>query len=1060
MNSLKATGSSLTRAAERVFEPAILFPAMAVLLLAVIWGSTLHLVSIERASAVTKAADSSNELLETYEAQMARSLALIGQALRTTQYAWELGKTDARFSELTDHALLPPALVFTVSVADRNGAVVASTRAAELGRTIPRPAFPQYGAGDSEATFVSPPLRLDAADEPRLIFSRRLSASDGSFDGIVMVAVDPAYFTSGYDPARLGKYGVLGLIDADGRFVVKRSSDSVTWGQQANLNVKLSPIEPTISNWDGVSRLLRRRALHGVALTVVVGLSAQEQLTNFEQDRRTLFWKAGAASAFLLALLAVLGTLSWQLSATKRRSRKIQQTYYAASNATLDAFIVLRNVRDSSGTIVDFLVEDANRRALVLFGQTRDTMVGRSLCAAMPESRTNGILQELQQVALNNSADESEWQNHNPRIGAAWLQRQFVAVEDGVVAILRDISERKRAEILHVEQARLLELIATGTPLPQVLDHILRLIDSQLPGTMGAVHLVSPDRNTLTLGAAFGLPQAYLATVTDVPIAEKSGSCGTAAHRLQTVIVEDIANDPLWHGYSEVASLHGLRACSSTPILSELRQVLGTFALYYRSTHVPGSTERELIAFATRLAGIAIERQQAADRIGHMAHHDALTGLPNRTLLDDRIRQAVLHAQRQARQMTVLFIDLDNFKLINDTLGHNAGDILLMTVAERMTNCVRSSDTVIRLGGDEFVIVLADQALGLDSLTQPIQKIHRAVAQPVLLAGKEIAVTCSIGMASYPADGADPDSLLMHADAAMYRAKQLGRNNVQHYTAEMHAAMQEKIQLQDGLRNALGEQQFFLAYQPQIDLRTGKFIGVEALIRWQHPVLGIVPPGRFIPLAEESALIVQIGDWVLRTACRQNQSWQRAGLPPFVVSVNVSARQFREGSLIASVASALEHSGLAPEWLELELTESLIMQDPDQAIAIMHALREMGVRLSIDDFGTGYSSLSALQHFPIARLKLDGSFVRSLGASEDSRTITKAMILLGHQLGLKVVAECVETATQREFLCANNCDEMQGYLFSKPVDAEAISALLAAHLMQSGQKQISVPEPH
>ena len=1060
MNSLKANSSSLARAAERLLEPAILFPAMAVLLLAVIWGSTLHLVSIERASAVAKADDSSNELLETYEAQMARNLALIGQALRTTQYAWELGKTDAQFSELSEHALLPPALVFMVNVANRNGTIVASTRASELGRAIPRAAFPEYGPRESEATFVSAPLRLSPEEAPRLVFSRRLNTADGHFDGIAMVAVEPAYFTSGYDTARLGKSGLLGLVDAEGRFAVKRSGDAVTWGQQADLAATAAARQPVPDGVDGVRRLLRSRALHGAPLTVVVGLSVQEQLSLFEHDRRMLYWKAGAASAFLIVLLAMLGRLSWQLSATKRRSRKIQQTYYAASNATLDAFIVLRNVRDSSGAIVDFSVEDANRRALVLFGQSRETMIGRSLCEAMPESLANGILQELQQVALNNRADESEWQNHNPNIGAAWLQRQFVAVDDGVVAILRDISERKRAELLHVEQARLLELIATGTPLPQVLDHILGLIASQLPGTMGAVHLVNPQRDALTLGAALGLPPAYLSAVANVPIAEKSGSCGTAAHRLQTVIVEDIASDPLWRDYSEVAAAHGLRACASTPILSELREVLGTFALYYRTTHAPSTSERELVAFAARLAGIAIERQQAADRIGHMAHHDALTGLPNRTLLDDRIRQALLQAQRHGRQMTVLFIDLDNFKLINDTLGHNAGDVLLRTVAERMTGCVRTADTVIRLGGDEFVIVLADQALGLDSLTQPLQKIHRAVAQPVLLAGKETIVTCSIGMASYPADGADPDSLLMHADAAMYRAKQLGRNNVQHYTAEMHQAMQEKIQLQDGLRNALGEQQFFLVYQPQIDLRSGAFIGVEALIRWQHPVLGIVPPGRFIPLTEESSLIVQIGDWVLRTACRQNQSWQRAGLPPCVVSVNVSARQFREGSLLASVAGALEQSGLAPEWLELELTESLIMQDPEQAIATMHALREMGVRLSIDDFGTGYSSLSALQHFPIARLKLDGSFVRALGESEDSRTITKAMILLGHQLGLKVVAECVETVTQREFLCANDCDEMQGYLFSKPVDAAAISALLATYVFKTAPASFAAAALH
>lgn len=1047
ITSLKAFRTNAARAAERAVEPTMMFPVMAVLLLAIIWSTAYHFIQIEHDSAIARAADSSTALLETYEAQMIRNLATIGQALRTTKYAYELGKTDATLSELTANALLPPSMLFSVGVADANGKMIASTRPQELGRNLPRDAVPEYLQRDSEATFVSAPTRLVADDAPRLYFSRRLNRPDGSFNGVVTVSVEPAYFTSGYDRARLGDNGVLGLVDAGGHFLVKRSADTVSWGEAAGFKSLASEPglqnpPPVISHWDGISRHLRSRPLPGIALDVLVGLSAQEQLAVFETERRSYYVKAAVGSAFLLALLGILGRQSWQLSATRQRSRMIQQTYYAASNASLDGFFVLQYVRDLQGAIVDFIIRDANLAGLKLFGQTKERLIGKSLCEAMPQCRSNGILAELQLVATNQSADESEWENHDPSIRAGWLQRQFVAVDDGIVAILRDITERKRAEILHVEQARLLELIATGMPLPQVLDQILQLIGSQLPAVMGSVYLTSSDGQSLHLGASIALPETYLEAARVVPIAD-IGACGTAAYRRETVIATDIGEDPLWSQCSQYAIAHGLHACWSTPIMSQ-QQVLGTFAMYYRSTHHPNRAEIALVAFATRLAGIAIERQQTEDRIGHMAHHDALTGLPNRTLLDDRIRQAVLHAQRYDRRMTVLFIDLDNFKVINDTLGHNAGDALLIAVAQRMTACVRSTDTVIRLGGDEFVIVLSDQLKGLDALTQPLQKIHRAISQPVTLLGKQIDVTCSMGMATYPGDGTDPEELLTNADAAMYRAKQMGRNNFQFYTAELHQAMHEKIQLQEGLRTAHAEQQFFLAYQPQVDLQTGKIVALEALIRWHHPVLGIVPPARFIPLAEESRLIVQIGEWVLHTACQQNRAWQRAGLSPCVVAVNVSARQFREPGLLAAVANALGQSGLDAQYLELELTESLIMQDPEQAIGIMKELRDMGVRLSIDDFGTGYSSLSALQRFPIARLKLDGSFIQSLGASEDSRTITKAMISLGHQLDLRVVAECVETAVQRQFLQTYGCDEMQGYLFSKPVSPEQISVLLSA----------------
>jgi len=418
--------------------------------------------------------------------------------------------------------------------------------------------------------------------------------------------------------------------------------------------------------------------------------------------------------------------------------------------------------------------------------------------------------------------------------------------------------------------------------------------------------------------------------------------------------------------------------------------------------------------------------------------------LPNRMLLMDRLGQAILHGKRDGGWAAVVFADLDNFKLINDSLGHNAGDVVLRTVAKRMTDSIRSTDSVVRMGGDEFVIVLADQLNSADAVSATLERMRAAIAQPIQVGEQSLRVSSSMGVATYPNDGKDPETLLRNADTAMYQAKGLGRDNFQFFTDTMNTQVQGTLSLREDLRSAVERAEFHLVYQPQVDLTSGAVFAVEALLRWQHPTRGMVPPGQFIPLAEESGLIVQLGDWVLREACRQAKAWQDGGLPPVGMCVNVSARQFRDKGWIDRVLSALHDSGLEPRYLELELTESLLMQDVDQAIAIMRELQAKGVQFAIDDFGTGYSSLSALKNFPVARLKIDRSFVRSLPENADDRGIAAAVISLGQKLNMRVIAEGVETKAQMDFLRANECDEIQGYYFSKPVGADELAASLRA----------------
>ncbi|GIZ52419.1 EAL domain-containing protein [Noviherbaspirillum aridicola] len=445
-----------------------------------------------------------------------------------------------------------------------------------------------------------------------------------------------------------------------------------------------------------------------------------------------------------------------------------------------------------------------------------------------------------------------------------------------------------------------------------------------------------------------------------------------------------------------------------------------------------------------RIDGTAIdisERKDYEARIEHLASHDALTGLANRNLLGDRIAQALAQARRSGKLLGLLFLDLDRFKGINDSLGHEIGDALLLQVAARLREVVREGDTVARQGGDEFIILLAAIQRPED-VVAVANKIFEVFSVPFMVRGHELFISTSIGATLYPDDGDDMKALLRNADTAMYRAKEERGNSFQFYSREMSVRALERAELEIALRRALDRKEFELHYQPKVDGVSGRIIGAEALIRWRHPDRGLVSPTRFIPMAEELGLIVPIGDWVLRTACAQNKAWQNAGLPPISVAVNLSGRQFKQEDLVESIALVLAEIALEPRHLELELTESVVMSSAEQFISKLEALEDLGVQLSIDDFGTGYSSLSYLKRFPLHHLKIDQSFVRDIVTDHDDATITSSVISLGHSLNLKVIAEGVETEEQVAFLRDHHCDEMQGYFFSRPLPAGEFAQLL------------------
>ena len=529
------------------------------------------------------------------------------------------------------------------------------------------------------------------------------------------------------------------------------------------------------------------------------------------------------------------------------------------------------------------------------------------------------------------------------------------------------------------------------------------------------------------------------------------------AHILGCSSREEMLQHPAWDFYLTAADRHrALHRLKERQMLNNyehcLRRRDGSLVWVLENGSLVDGPDGE----ATVIEGTVIditERKRAEERIEHLAFHDTLTGLPNRLLFNDRLDLALVQSHRQEQKLATLFLDLDRFKVINDSLGHTTGDELLSAVAERVVGCVRQGDTVARLGGDEFIVLVPGIAQSGDA-ARIAEKILDAVRLPVRIGERDLFVTTSIGVAIYPADGQDSDTLIRNADTAMYRAKERGRDNYQLYTPSMNSQALERLSLENRLRQALLNHELVVYYQPLLDLKTGRIRGAEALVRWKHPDLGLLLPSEFISLAELSGLIVPLGQQVLRDACAQARAWQDMGFSDLGVAVNLSARQFQQADLVRDVTEALEATRLAAGMLDLEITESNAMQNAELSISMLRDLKRVGIRLSLDDFGTGYSSLNYLKRFPIDRIKIDQSFVRDVTRDAHDAAIASAVIAMAHHLELTVVAEGVETEEQLAFLRQNHCDEMQGYLFSAPVSASEFE-----HLLRTNRRLSRSPRP-
>lgn len=612
----------------------------------------------------------------------------------------------------------------------------------------------------------------------------------------------------------------------------------------------------------------------------------------------------------------------------------------------------------------------------------------------------------------------------------------------GRVWMFRDISEHRRAEALLTTEELVLRAIVEGTSLPEVLNRLTRYVEERSGRLFAAIYLTDRGGGHLHSVSAPSLPQQF-AYELGGPTTDNPGSpIAPALEQTEPTASEDLATDPRWTRNRQTALRLGLNSIWAVPVLSQDAQPLGIFCAFFRDPGVPEPYDRELAKVGARLAGLAVERKQAEESMEQLAHYDPVTDLPNRVLFHDRLNRALAWAQRNDEKLALMFIDLDRFKQINDTLGHEAGDTLLQTVAERLGRCVRDEDTVARLGGDEFTILLR-QVHAEDDAAFVARKCLETLSAPIHLNDREVFVSASIGITVAPADGREPETLLKNADAAMYQAKHRGRDNFQFYTQQMNARALERLDMETGLRRALERNEFILCYQPKADLARWQTVGVEVLLRWEHGHTGLISPAEFVPTLEDTGLILPVGEWILRTACEQAVYWQRLGLPPIHIAVNLSGRQLQGDAILKSVRRVLDETGLDPAYLELEVTESLLMDDPQRVRDLLKQLRAMGVlRIDIDDFGTGYSSLSYLKQFPISTLKLDKSFIDELPHDNEDAAIARAVIGMAHSLDLKVIAEGVENDRQVEFLREEGCDEIQGFLFSPPLGAEEMTRML------------------
>ncbi|MES9829571.1 MAG: EAL domain-containing protein [Candidatus Thiodiazotropha sp.] len=605
-----------------------------------------------------------------------------------------------------------------------------------------------------------------------------------------------------------------------------------------------------------------------------------------------------------------------------------------------------------------------------------------------------------------------------------------------------DITERKKTESYLAKNAEILELIATGEPATVIYDQIALMYEGRHPGMRCS--MLELEDGKLLHGGAPSLPKAYCDAVHGLEYGPNVGSCGTSTYTGHRVLVENIETDPKWAKIKHIALPHGMRCCWSEPIKNSSGKVLGAFGMYYNNPALPNDEELDDLKSAARLAGIVMERDQAQKRIRELAYKDELTGLASRVRFYQQLEESIKSSDRSGRRFALLYVDLDDFKGVNDSLGHDAGDLLLKDIAKYLKSVSREIDFVARLSGDEFCIIVKDVDDDY-AAAHVAQRCLDMISEPIELSARKFTPSCSIGIAHYPDDGGNLSTMLKAADTSLYSAKEHGKNQYAFYKPELTHKAEHRFRVEQALREAVEKQQLSLVYQPQILMHTGEIIGVEALSRWNHPQLGQVPPAEFIATAERIGMIKPLTEWVLRTTCNHAVACRKAGLPAVRMAVNISPSHFLDKDFVSLINRVIEETGMNPTELELEVTENVVQTNPEN-LTVFRELKDLGVLIAIDDFGVGYSSFASLKHLTADCLKIDRHFVNDMLSDNETKLLIASMIDLGHKLQHRIIAEGVENADQFDVLNNLGCDTAQGYLFSKPVDADEIRKILKRNI--------------
>ncbi|GGC81678.1 EAL domain-containing protein [Undibacterium terreum] len=907
---------------------------------------------------------------------------------------------------------------------------------------------------DHKAVVVGAPVKMTQGGRWILPVARNIYDAAGRYAGLIQVEIDLVYLNEFYERVAKDGDASISLHDSDGNIIIRSPFDerllSLNVGTSAIArNIRAGSAEGVLQDrplaGGGTELIYTYRRMSDFPVTVVYAQELDSVLSSWSKRLKQRAFFAALTIGFILLLAGMLVWHIGHLRKSNTRLKASENRYRLLYQEAQDAILLINR---------EYCYVDCNPAAVALFGvESAADIIGKRAGGFSPNAQRvnqlpnmprDNLVATLVDAAFEGTPQTFEWTTHkHGQMQFNEITLSLVEVESEMLlfCVMRNVNSRKYTERLLEGQNRLLQLIGSGEELTNILEAVCQFVEKLNPHWRCGIQLLNDDQRTFSRLIGRNFPEILKPQLQGLPVSKGNGVWSEAVINASPVWLEDLQLAPEMQFINGLEKLSDFSSCGAWPIMGKNGQLLGTFTLFFTTRARLSDEDMVLMGITTDIASIAIEDRRSEEKILKLAHYDDLTGLPNRFLYHQHLAKSLAHAERNRSQLAVFFVDLDRFKNINDTFGHDEGDAVLRNIARRFKNCLRESDTVARVGGDEFIL-LVDQYESPMDLSDIAGKLLVESALPFDIRGQECQLSASIGIATYPADGKDAQTLLKNADIAMYRAKNRGKDNYQFYASEMNVHTVERLAFEARLRRALERREFIVYYQPKLDIASGRIVGAEALVRWNHPERGILFPGEFITLAEEAGLIGRLGMLVLDIACRDVLAFRAADKSFGRVAINLSGAQFNDANLLADVQSVVEFWRVNPEQIEFEITESMVMHNRDQAIVLMDGLKAAGFTLSIDDFGTGYSSLAYLKRFPVDSVKIDRSFIKDIPEDPNDTAIVLAIVAMAHTLGLKVIAEGVETATQLYTLADSSCDEYQGFYFSKAIPENEFVALL------------------